>query len=136
MENGIVSRIKAVIRESGIQDHTTDSIVQPLLNLWKRLWVANNTLSLNGVWEKLDTEYRQWSCNREIEELINLLLLRMPGKSDSESHHLPGSEPYLGINIHLDTPVKILHTILLGVVKYFWGQSIFIMDKANNMGQA
>lgn len=83
METGIASRIEATIRESGVRDHTTDFIVQPLLDLRKRLrtiWVANNPLSLNDVREKLDTEYRQLSCNQEFEELINPLLLRMPGR--------------------------------------------------------
>jgi hypothetical protein len=36
-----------------------------------------------------------------------------------------------GFNMHLDTPMEIVHTVLLGVVKYYWAQTIWYLKNCS-----
>ncbi|KDN47459.1 hypothetical protein RSAG8_03599, partial [Rhizoctonia solani AG-8 WAC10335] len=95
-------------RDSGVKD----SIAQPLLGaLIKRRKELQKTTSLSlwKITEKLRAEYSQHIGGSDL-RMNPLLSLR-------------------GFNVHLDTPTETLHTILLGVVKYLWLESINQMDK-------
>ncbi|KIK74857.1 hypothetical protein PAXRUDRAFT_19475 [Paxillus rubicundulus Ve08.2h10] len=65
---------------------------------------------------ELEREFEPSFAGRSVDDIINPLL------------------GMVGVDIHQDTPTEILHMILLGVVKYFWGQTVYILDKAHLLG--
>ncbi|OJA20984.1 hypothetical protein AZE42_10828 [Rhizopogon vesiculosus] len=113
--SGAAGKIAAATTLTGLRDSTSSSIINTLVELGKKLRkreAGQPALTESEVRAKLEKELEGMLQGRTLHEAINPLL---------------GMD---GLNIHLDTPTEILHTILLGVVKYFWGQTAFLLEKA------
>ncbi|KAG8775794.1 hypothetical protein FRC12_001272 [Ceratobasidium sp. 428] len=101
-----------LLREEQRNSGVKDVIAQPYLEtIIKRRQELQKTtaLSLPAITQKLREEFSTLS----LEPRMNPLL----------SHRW--------LNVHLDTPTEILHTILLGAAKYLWTESIRQMDKTH-----
>ncbi|KAG1908795.1 uncharacterized protein F5891DRAFT_1124416 [Suillus fuscotomentosus] len=105
LKSGASEKIKNSVSSTGIRDSTSSSILNVLVELGKKLRKC-----AAGTQAMPEAEVTA------LDDAINPLL---------------GME---GLDIHMDTPTEILHTILLGIVKYFWGQTVFLLDKAKLMG--
>ncbi|KAG2128268.1 hypothetical protein DEU56DRAFT_872701 [Suillus clintonianus] len=114
--SGGTTKVQAAVSSTGTRDTTSASIVNRLLELGKRLRKrepGKPAINEREVRQTLEREFEKMLGGLPVEDHINPLL------------------SMTGLNIHQDTPTEILHTILLGVVKYFWGQTIWILDKTH-----
>ncbi|KAH7917866.1 hypothetical protein BV22DRAFT_1076559 [Leucogyrophana mollusca] len=115
LSSGATDKLKQSMASTGVRDTTSSVIVNTLVELGKRLRKRDAgapAIPESEVKAKLEKEFEDLLNGGSLEDVINPLL---------------GME---GMNIHLDTPTEILHTVLLGVVKYFWGQTVFLLEKS------
>ncbi|KAI0689246.1 hypothetical protein C8T65DRAFT_731047 [Cerioporus squamosus] len=102
--------LKEMITTTGVKDSFAMPIINRLLTkgkLLRKTTSARKGLSPEDVNAQL---YADLMRKKDL-TVMNPLLL-MPG-----------------FNVHKDTPVEPLHTHLLGIVKYFWAQTVWVLEK-------
>ncbi|KAG1724735.1 hypothetical protein EDB19DRAFT_1644397 [Suillus lakei] len=115
MKSGATTKVQNALSSTGTRDSASASILESLVELGKKLRKRGPGLPAmpeSEVTAALEKEFEELLRGATLDDALNPLL----GMN--------------GINMHLDTPTEILHTILLGVVKYFWGQTVFLLEKA------
>ncbi|KAI9572449.1 hypothetical protein HD554DRAFT_2202858 [Boletus coccyginus] len=108
----VTERIKKAILMTGVWDTLSSTILHTLIEMEKRLCKCRTSMNESNMRKELENELATLLNGHYLKDIINPLL----GMPD--------------INIHLDTPTEILYIVLLSVVKYFWGQTIFLIKKA------
>ncbi|KAG2064229.1 hypothetical protein BDR04DRAFT_1130859 [Suillus decipiens] len=112
MLSGASEKVKNFMSSTGICDTASASILNTLLELGKKLRkcaAGSSAIPENDVRIVLEKEFKQLLQGRKLNDVIN---------------------PLLSFNVYMDTLIEILHTILLGVIKYFWGQTVFLLKKS------
>ncbi|KAF8840947.1 hypothetical protein BDN67DRAFT_1048545, partial [Paxillus ammoniavirescens] len=113
--SGATEKVKTSLATTGVRDSLSLGILTTLVEMGKKLRKRDA-----GIPAMKESEVKA-ALEKELEDLLN-------GKNlDDVINPLLGMKD---MNIHLDTPTEILHTILLGVVKYFWGQTVYLIEKA------
>ncbi|KAG1828025.1 hypothetical protein EV424DRAFT_1318931 [Suillus variegatus] len=113
--SGAAGKIAAATTSTGIRDSASSSLINALVELGKKLRkreAGQPASAESEVRAALEKQLEDMLQGRTLQDAINPLL---------------GMD---GLNVHMDTPTEILHTVLLGVVKYFWGQTVFLLEKA------
>ncbi|KAL4077477.1 hypothetical protein J3A83DRAFT_4356530 [Scleroderma citrinum] len=113
---GGTEKVKTHISKTGTHDSATTSIIGHLLEpgrCLRKCQAGKTSIPEDEVHAQLEQEFEELLGGLSLDNHINPLL------------------GMAGLNVHQDTPTEILHTILLGVVKYYWGQTVYILDKAH-----
>ncbi|KAF8259437.1 hypothetical protein EI94DRAFT_1616008 [Lactarius quietus] len=109
-------KVDSAAQSSGIKDAT----VVPILNLitTKGKTLRSKKILFDKNTGRLSEPEIQAILGEELEALLKKCginpLIGMPG-----------------FNIHLNTPTEILHTVLLGVVKYYWAQTMWYLKSCS-----
>ncbi|CAE6440442.1 unnamed protein product [Rhizoctonia solani] len=116
IQPGQRTRIKEQARDWGVKDSHGQLIIDKMLDMGQKMREARNGRYYKSEREIIASLQAELDSARQ-QGCINAFL-------DMEE---------LGFDVHKDTPTEILHTMLLGVVKYFWSQTVFVLSRAHRM---
>lgn len=117
----MASHVSNLQTETGVKDSYTQSWIEDLIDRARELKAQPNRKSDDAI----QAELMEWV--KEHADIINPFLTLEGIVSSSDWPHYAyiqahsAMEP--GFDVTRDTPVEILHTILLGIVKYIWRET-------------
>ncbi|KAJ6624579.1 hypothetical protein B0H10DRAFT_2162183 [Mycena sp. CBHHK59/15] len=115
LEPNIASTLTEAVRLSGVKDAQAQPIIDILVKMGQDLRKANPTGTVHSP--------------DEIQTILTEELKKHQRQGEGITNPLFDMD---GIDMHKDTPTEILHTILLGVVKYYWGQTVWLLEKGKD----
>lgn len=122
------SKVEDSMRLTGVKDPLAAPLIQRLLRagIDKRKKIAGTPELSSAQVDAIVAEMLKDGLSRDP---VNPLITHKGKRRDTVVTSYPLKQVTIGLEIHKDTPTEILHTILLGVIKYFWGQTMFLLDK-------
>ncbi|KZV76151.1 hypothetical protein PENSPDRAFT_747853 [Peniophora sp. CONT] len=102
---GFTSKLSAQATEHGVKDKHFNVLYEEFVAAAKKLRDANTSQG-RGRDEGVAELFTKLRRGRSFEELMNPIL------------------SMADFNPHTDTPVEILHVVLLGIIKYFWRDAV------------
>ncbi|KAF7982629.1 hypothetical protein HWV62_27053 [Athelia sp. TMB] len=111
----VATTLTEATRKSGVKDSLAQPIIDHLVKLGQELRKASPE-----------------QAARSPDEIMTILADEL-AKAHQQGGVLNPLVNMDGVQIHKDTPTEILHTILLGVVKYFWGQTMWHLEKNKHL---
>ncbi|KAJ6632455.1 hypothetical protein B0H10DRAFT_1770681 [Mycena sp. CBHHK59/15] len=115
LEPSVATTLIEAVRLSGIKDTLAQPIIDSLVKMGQDLRKANPDGS-------------SYSPD-EVQTILTEELKKHQQKGGGITNPLFDMD---SVDMHKDTPTEILHTILLGVVKYYWGQTVWLLEKGKD----
>ncbi|KAG8712744.1 hypothetical protein FRC09_019504, partial [Ceratobasidium sp. 395] len=121
------------------QEHTKECLTEQLDKFMAKQFTASDKLTTaTGVKDKylehfIDTMKATYNralsskrlTTRQGQDLLTSLRSQYPERLFNPALYLPG------IDVNQDTPVEVLHVVLLGITKYFWCDAVSRLDTHN-----